>query len=126
MTKLTIEHMVSDCKMQAMLIPFGYYKNCYISEMKVGDELITIDDPPCHLKVLSINIIPVNSSVTNAISMLIYGYPIESVFDAMLGNCEHAIHKNKLIFIVYEHIYTESFAQISDQDAGSVGGDEWV
>ena len=123
MTSATIEHLISDCKMQAMLIPFGYYRNCYIAEMKIGDELITIDDPPCHLKVSSINIIPVNSPITNAISMLIYGYPIEVVFDAMLGNNEHAIHKNKLIFIVYEHMYTEPFAQIQEPGSGPMDCD---
>jgi hypothetical protein len=104
---LNLEHQVSDCRMQAMLIPFGLYRNAYAAELKRGDEIITNDEPKCHLQVVAVSVIPVRSPITDAISMLIYGVPIEALFDEMLKRNGSSIFSNKLIFIVYEHTYTE-------------------
>jgi hypothetical protein len=114
-----------DCKMSAMLIPFGHYRNAHLLDLKAGDELITIDEPACHLRIVSMNVIPVNSPITNALSMLIYGYPIERVYDAMVGNHGPFIHRNKLILIIYEHLYTESYASLSETDDGSMDSNSW-
>jgi hypothetical protein len=105
-----IDHLMADCKKSAMLIPFGYYKNVYLLDMKAGDELITEDDPPAHIKILNMHVIPSNSPLTDAISNLIYGYPIEVILKAMEGNHGASIHRDKIILIIYEHIYTESFS----------------
>lgn len=104
---LNVEHQVADCRMQAMLLPFGLYRNAYVAELKRGDEIITNDEPKCHLQVVAISVIPVRSPITDAISMLIYGAPIETLFGEMEKRHGSSIFSNKLIFIVYEHIYTE-------------------
>ena len=104
-----VQHQVADIQYQAMLLPFGYYRNADLAEARIGAMIVTDDEPKCHLQIKTINVIPVNSPVTDAMSMLIYGLPIETVFGAMRGKYGSAIFNDKLIFIVYEHISTDPY-----------------
>lgn len=114
--------MISDCKLQAMLLPLGTYRNSLVAEMKAGDELITSDDPACHLKVVSVNVIKARSSMANSLSMLLYDCPIELVLEVMEKNCGASIFRDKIIFVVYELDYTESFTQTQEEADYSMRG----
>ena len=89
---LQVEHLYYECRMAAMLLPFGVYKNAWISRLKFGEEVYTMDDPPIKIRILDKLILPIKSSYTNAISMLIYGRPIEVVFKAMFSNHKYDIN----------------------------------
>jgi hypothetical protein len=121
MRSLRIEHLYSECQKCAMLVPFGLFKNAFLKEIGPGDELVTIDDPPAHLKIKHISVIPTRSTVTDSICMLIYGYPIETVLKAMRGNWAGEIYQDKLYFIVYEYDHSEDFTPIPEEATNPMG-----
>lgn len=101
---LQVEHLYYECRMAAMLLPFGVYKNAWINNLKFGEEVYTIDDPPIKIRILDKLILPIKSSYTNAISMLIYGRPIEVVFKAMFSNYKYDINLKEVILLTYERV----------------------
>lgn len=103
-TCLTIRHKKATCKLNAMLLPYGFYFNKSILELGVGQEMLTIDEPPQRVLVREKTIIPIRSKMANAISLLIYDIPVEDVFKAMWANWKGDIQRDNLIFLVYETI----------------------
>jgi len=99
-----VEHLFTDCKLHAMLIPYGEYKNKWVSRIEKGCVLETIDEVPVHIRVLEKVTIPVNSIITQCLSLLIYNKPIEEIFDAMFRNWKHDIQRKNIILIIYERI----------------------
>lgn len=103
----TVEHLFTDCKLNAMLIPYGYFKNKWALNLQKGDLLQTIDEPEIIIRVIEKSIVPINSSIAQSLSLLIYNKPIEKVFDAMFRNWKYDIQKKNVILIVYERTEKE-------------------
>lgn len=99
---MNIEHLYSECKLNAMLIPYGIYKNAWVERLRYGEKILTSDDPPITIRVLDKLVIPVGSTIANSMSMLIYGRPIEVIFDAMFRNFGHDIQRKNVILLIYE------------------------
>jgi len=99
---MTLEHNLSDCKNRGMLIPFGLYKNSFLHEVSPGEILETMDDPPVRIRVLAISVVQAKSESTNAISMLLYGQPIESIMDIMRRNWKHEVGQDSLFLLTYD------------------------
>lgn len=99
-----IEHLYSECKLSAMLIPFGLYKNAWVNKLQYGAEVLTLDNPPVKIKVFDRITLPIRSTLTNSISMLVYGKPIETVYDGMFRNYGHDISKREVILLIYKAI----------------------
>lgn len=90
-----------------MLIPYGYFKNNWALNLQKGDLLQTIDEPEIIIRVIEKSIVPINSSIAQSLSLLIYNKPIEKVFDAMFRNWKYDIQKKNVILIVYERTEKE-------------------
>ena len=90
-----------------MLIPYGYFKNKWALNLQKGDLLQTIDEPEIIIRVIDKSIVPINSSIAQSLSLLIYNKPIEKVFDAMFRNWKYDIQKKNVILIVYERTEKE-------------------
>ena len=90
-----------------MLIPYGYFKNKWALNLQKGDLLQTIDEPEIIIRVIEKSIVPINSSIAQSLSLLIYNKPIEKVFDAMFRNWKYDIQKKNVILIVYERTEKE-------------------
>lgn len=104
----TIEHLFTECKLHAMLIPYGIYKNKWALQAQKGELLETIDEEPVTIRVVEKTIIPINSNIAQCVSMLIYKKPIEQVFSAMIRNWKHDIQRKNLIFIIYEPVESKT------------------
>ncbi len=90
-----------------MLIPYGYFKNKWALNLQKGDLLQTIDESEIIIRVIEKSIVPINSSIAQSLSLLIYNKPIEKVFDAMFRNWKYDIQKKNVILIVYERTEKE-------------------
>ena len=99
-----IEHLYTDCKLHAMLVPYGWYKNNWLERAERGMELETIDEIPILVRLVEKTVIPINSPIAQCLSLLIYNKPIEEIFDAMIRNWGHDIQRKNIILIVYEPI----------------------
>lgn len=97
---MTLDHLSQTCRNSAMLIPYGDYKNSFLHDVRPGDVLADLDDAP--IKVLEITRVGIHSALTNALSMLIYNMPIETVFAAMRANWGYEVNKNDLFLIIYK------------------------
>lgn len=97
-----IEHLCSECKLRAMIVPYGLRKNTWVLNMKPGDEMYTIDEKPVLIQVLEKMVMPVMSPTANCLSLLIYGKPIETVFKAMFQNWGYDIQRRFVILIIYK------------------------
>lgn len=100
----TIEHLFTECKLNALLIPYGMYKNKWALHVQRGELLETIDEEPVTIRVIEKTIIPINSNIAQCVSMLIYKKTIEQVFNAMFRNWKHDIQRKNIILIIYERI----------------------
>jgi len=99
-----IEHLYTDCKLQAMLVPYGWYKNDWVLRLEKGAVLETINDPPILVRIVEKTVIPINSPIAQCLSLLIYNKPIEDIFNAMCRNWGHDIQRKNVILIIYEKI----------------------
>lgn len=99
---IQIDHKVSQSKLSAMLLPFGVIRNSFLSEVKDGDELMTMDEKI--IRVVSISTLPVFAPITNAISLMIYGVGIQESFQVMKRNHGRNIQNEYLYIIIYETV----------------------
>ena len=107
----TVEHLHIDCRLSAMLIPYGYFKNKWLLNLQKGDYVQTIDTPEVVIRIIEKTTIPIASPIAQSLSLLIYNKPIEEVFNAMLRNWKYDIQKKNVILIIYERddSYKERF-----------------
>lgn len=96
---MTLDHLSQTCRNSAMLIPYGDYKNSFLHDVRPGDVLADMDEVP--IRVLEITRVGIHSALANALAILIYGLPIETVFGAMKGNWGYEINKTDLFLIIY-------------------------
>jgi len=82
-----------------MLIPYGDYKNSFLHDVRPGDVLTDMDEVP--IRVLEITRVGIHSALANALSMLIYNQPIETVLAAMRANWGYEINKTDMFLIIY-------------------------
>lgn len=99
---MTVEHKIMDCKNGAMLIPFGLYKNSFLHDVKPGNILYTMDDPPREIVVLALTTITARGETAQALSLLLYNQPIELVLEAMRRNWRREINREELFLLVYK------------------------
>jgi len=99
---MTVDHKISDCRNGAMLIPFGLYKNSFLHEMKPGNVLYTMDDPPREIVILAITTLSARGETAQALSLLLYNQPIEPVLEAMRRNWKREINGNEIFLLIYK------------------------
>jgi len=99
---LQIDHLPSLPILPAMLIPYGDYKNAAIVEAGIGSEIRLMDSSV--VRIIYKCVVMTNSSVAEALSQMIYGLPIVTIYDAMSRNWKRDIFKDRVLFIVYKKI----------------------
>lgn len=101
---MIVEHLLRDTKYKAMLIPIGDYKNLSIAEAEEGSVFETIDDPPKRVELIAKATIPSEGVLANAVSMLLYGAPIRTVFKVMKKSWQYDIHHDQILFLIVKEV----------------------
>jgi hypothetical protein len=97
---INIDHFPSLPIHPAMLVPFGDYKNSALYEAGIGEEIRLMDSS---IAIIAYKcVIMINSPIAEALSQMIYGLPMSTVYDAMAGNWKRDIFKDRVLFIVYK------------------------
>jgi len=97
---MVIESLLFDPKLKGMLVPFGFYKNASLAEAYIGEIVYTMDDPPVQVEIMAKATIAIKSQAAEALSLLLYGKPIDYIFNKMLDNWKSDIFTDMILFLV--------------------------
>lgn len=97
----SINHNISTPALSACLLPLGLHLNAKLLELKTGDE-VEFRDGNIGI-VRSVQKVSAESSLTDAISYMIYGISLDKFWEALQRNYAGRLYRdNGLILLTYK------------------------
>lgn len=98
---IRINHNISTPALSACLLPLGLHLNAKLLELKTGDK-VEFKDGNIGI-VRSVQKVSAESSLTNAISYMLYGISLDKFWEALQKNYGGRLYReNGLIFLTYK------------------------